>query len=653
MSSKYSAASRISSIGELSKTSDSLEHFIDTLSLFLVQDAAAATPSADMGCCTHSSPVSESAKTQLRIQDASLERGAMESSGNFDHEAASHSGAQSSLRQIFSLAKPCRGCQHTDPVTEAGLFLLRSTRLLEQHIQQRAQQQFPVSLNISSNTLPSSDTLPLRSFAASNRSISSIGTQGEKNAVSLIHGSGRRYAVSGFPSSTPQSSTVVSSVQGELSSSVSSSEAKKEQPACSSSFPLSQGNPVADEQPLLRFHAELTLQLHQCFCRSMSDFDAEVRTAAEEDPGLCGILTHPRAMKLQNIFMVAVEKTLSDLVQRWREEKMTSAASEASVEVAEVLDRLRLADAEGTGHGMGTRGVHEIVGYVCSRQSPPPFTTLEAGGGKSYGGTLSRSRIVLPPNQHAIDHCLGARNMEYCAKLVAQHLWCAQRVLIQRFPAYGGPWDHIAQARYFIESLRSPTPTVPRCGSSTESLHLVSLPVSDCFNVKNSPDSTVLSPHKAEDLLHDGSTPPPHVDGTQRKGERPSRSPDFNPSTLHVLHFSGSDCGDMTSCPRLEKSSTVQPASSPALLAPRLPDLLIDLPPCPLWESYLSLRHITTSDLMVSVKSPSVQSDYCDPIPAPQHPWSADREFAVSPLQELKKKVSDQRNTVLFPSMED
>ncbi|KAK7195486.1 hypothetical protein NESM_000476200 [Novymonas esmeraldas] len=486
------------------------------------------------------------------------------------------------LGEAMRAAAPCDVGPCTDTVTEAGLYLLRLTRVLEQCVLETVEHEMRSSVD--GGVAPSSREVPT-SAVSCNTEAGAL-----SSSSSTLHCRGRRYARSD-----------TSLVQHHVAQSHDS--------ASSSATPVSA--PVDDRvaRDLVRYHAELTLELQQSMLRCMCRLDADPPLVSKgeeegENEDVVGcVLAHSRTTQLQWMFLDAVVHTVAHVQQRWRELPASPGSTEALSEVNSVLDRLAQA-VQALLHSARNPQlrVFEMPGATAARRSPPPFTSWRSSS--STASAPGDDIISAPPlratSPHAtpetltpVNECLGVVGADYCAKLTAQQLWCAQQLLAQRFPACGAVWDVLEHARFRVEATRSPTPTLPRhesvepVGESTAILAATQVP-EDRAAARRS-----TSPDECD--------PPPCVVNTQRKSERPYALLPELASPPAKLAFSDDLVGDESRTPSAAESRATVSLSR---LATGSPDAASGAAPpsrprpfarCALWDDFLASRHVSST----------------------------------------------------------
>lgn len=486
------------------------------------------------------------------------------------------------LQRVLGMARQDTCHTPTDPVTEAGLFLMRFTRLLEQ--QTLAQVQEEMMKTCFSNMVALDCVSPIAQTSAASDdkcdanpcTVSRSASRGSHT----VHSRGRRYTV-----------------PGSLSSSSSFSPSLSPAFDTSALATVSPGEAVATTHASTwRYHADLTLQMQQCMLRWMSGLDATLTNHAADDGGLWGILTHPRAAQLQTAFLGDVTKTLVAVCARWRGDARTAESASAVKEVSAVVERLQEATHVTQGAGASLHlHVYELSGAESTRRSPPPFasrrrsTSFQSTENDSDSECWTSGGPSPSAPRSDIERCLGVAGADYPTKLVAQQLWCAQKLLSQRFPSYAATWDVLERARFLVESTRSPTPTVPR-SDSCEHLSAGDAPVAATAQ------HDTASPDRA--AQHEGGTPPPCVTTTQPKSERPveaDRPPPSPPFRSLTYSEERTDTGAAaeTGTDEALTATTLSPsrrstASPPALVRHASPvPRLLPVAPCPIWENLL------------------------------------------------------------------
>ncbi|CAC9507764.1 hypothetical protein conserved [Leishmania donovani] len=436
------------------------------------------------------------------------------------------------------------------------------------------------------NSMENEATLPLREVQAAVAS-SSPGVGKQYSDTSTIRCRGRCYTVPETSLSMPSSTQSVDALQTKPTTSPSPTE----------------GETVCD---LVRYHAELTLGLQQSMLWFISQLDSSLLTSSQEDGGVCGVLTHPRAAQLQWMFLDAVVQFVTHLQQRWSEGTASTGSVEAVGEASVVLNRLAQA-AQELRHPSHSRQlqVFELSERGIARRSPPPFASWRSDSSamRAFGGTspllcnTSPRAATSAPN--AINECLGVAGADYSAKLIAQQLWCAQQLLSQRFPGYAATWEVLEGARFFVESARSPTPTVPRSDSSQQVATQVAAP---------SP-VTVVDLNCTQSSSHGGCTPPPCVVETQRKCERPhdlQRELRLPSRGLTFIEEQAADVTDDASTAMKGATAsrngflTESPGAPPT---PPAPPLLLPVARCALWDNFLASKSFPPSALLLAIRN--------------------------------------------------
>jgi hypothetical protein len=499
------------------------------------------------------------------------------------------------LRDLLDSARPCPSCPRADSVTEAGVFLMRLTRLFEQKTLAKVQEE--VNLSSLAATTPTSVSPPAPISTACLGDCNAL--RSDKRSAShgsgTLHSRGRRYTVPEASFSYSPSSSSVLDVSA------------LRDPKTEDIWGITPAR-------MWRFHAILTLQLQQSMLRCMCLLDAALANFSADDGGLCGVLTHPRALQLQEMFIDAIATTLSSAEQRWAADTTTADSTETLREVSVVLERLQ--QAAHAQHHTGKAPqlhVYELSTAEPSRCSPPPFASWR----RSSFSFLSHSRNddtdleaacapSAPGNCVDIERCLGVAGSDYVTKLVAQHLWCAQKLLSQRFPSYAPSWDLLERARFFVESTRSPTPTVPRSDSNE---HVGN------FSVPATMQSASVAPSPERGPRHDGETPPPCVTATQRKSERPVDVVNLTLSPLRSLTYSekrpeGASGPEGGAAETLLSSSLRLTASPPAVLhhGATVPHLL-PVARCVLWENLLASCGVSAGSAVAAIQQLTGEKD--------------------------------------------
>ncbi|KPI89810.1 hypothetical protein ABL78_1073 [Leptomonas seymouri] len=417
------------------------------------------------------------------------------------------------LRSVLDAARCCSCCSRADPVTEAGLFMMRLTRLMERQTLTCVHSEMDSCLREAASLVRVSPPAQSPNVLLDANRTSFADKGGASHGIHTVLSCGRRYTVPEASSSYSSLSVLEANALSDL----------KLEASTGKSVPL-----------IWRFHADLTLQLQQCMLRSMCLLDAALIDHSADDGGLCGVLTHSRAAQFQGIFVSSIIATLSSVQDRWRTDFAITGSTEAVREVTVALERLQqAAHAQHTGMSPPLH-VFELSTAKSARCSPPPFawrrrssTSLLSGREDGMEDEAADASPALG-NHSDIERCLGVVGSDYAAKLVAQQLWCAQTLLSQRFPSYAASWGLLERARFFVESTRSPTPTVPRSDSS-ERPAVVGSPAAMAPSGASCPDSG---------LQHNGDTPPPFVTMTQRKGERPFEASKPTSPSFRSLKYS-------------------------------------------------------------------------------------------------------------------
>ncbi|KAG5473463.1 hypothetical protein LSCM4_03531 [Leishmania orientalis] len=483
-----------------------------------------------------------------------------------------------SLKSALSAAAPSDCGPRGESVIEAGLYLLRLTHVLEKRVLEVVKQDMQ-------NSMDNEAALPLCETSAA--AVSSSSDMGKQYCdKSTIRRRGRRYTV-------PETSL-------SLRSSTQSVDLLHTNTSASSS--LIEGEVMCD---LVRYHAELTLGLQQSMLWCISQLDTGSVPVSEEEGGVFGILTHSRAAQLQWMFLDAVVQSVTNVQQRWREAPLCAASVEAVGEASAVLDRLvQAAQAlRRPSHSPQLR-VFEASESGAGRRSPPPFTSWQSKSSEtrlsSDASTLlySNSPRAAAGAPNLINECLGVVGAGYSAKLTAQQLWCSQQLLSQRFPVYPAAWEVLERARFFVESVRSPTPTVPRSDSPQQVATHIAVP----------------SPVPAVDLKSERprslgrSTTPPCVAETQRKSDRP-----YDPQREPVLPSRGLAFSEdrtaivaddvpasMTHAAVSENClSTESPGGQ---LAAPASSLLLPVARCALWDSFVSTSNVSPTAMLLAIQ---------------------------------------------------
>ncbi|KPA80416.1 hypothetical protein ABB37_04655 [Leptomonas pyrrhocoris] len=498
------------------------------------------------------------------------------------------------LRSVLDAARCCSCCPREDPVTEAGLFMLRLTRLMEQQTRTHVQNEVDSCLRETTSPACVSPLAQSSNALLDESSALSRGRRSSPRGIHTIHRRGRRYTLPDASSSYSPSPSSVLDVS-----------------ALSDSKPeASTGESVS---PTWRFHADLTLQLQQCMLRSMCLLDTALIDHSAEDGGLCGILTRPRAAEFQHIFVNAITETLVSARDKWRADVAFTSSTEAVREVSVVLERLQqVAHAQRQANASPQLQVCELTTTEPTRRSPPPFASWRRSDSSSQRGgegDVKRESVdAYSASDHRsdIERCLGVVGSDYAAKLVAQQLWCAQRLLSQRFPSYAASWDHLERARFFVESTRSPTPTVPR-NDSNERPTVFGASASMARSDATRPDSVPR---------HDGGTPPPCVITTQRKGERPSKAATPTSPPFRSLMYSEERTEE-----REEETkdgvavSTLSPNHRPPAPLPRL----LPVARCPLWENLLVSCGVSAGSAVAAIQQLMTEQESSPTREAQQH----------------------------------
>ncbi|CBZ23946.1 hypothetical protein, unknown function [Leishmania mexicana MHOM/GT/2001/U1103] len=445
-------------------------------------------------------------------------------------------------------------------------------------------------------------TLPLLEVQAAAPS-SSPGVEKQHSDTSTIRHRGRCYAVPETSLSLRSSTQSVDFLQANPTTSPSPTEAET----------------MCD---LVRYHAELTLGLQQSILWCISQLDSGLVTSSQEDGGVCGVLTHPRALQLQWMFLDAVVQSVTRLQQRWREGTASTGSVEAVGEASVVLDRLAQAAKElrHPSHSPQLQ-VFELSERGTARRSPPPFASWrsDSSARRAIGGT-SPLLYNTPPRAatsapNTINECLGVAGAEYSAKLIVQQLWCAQQLLSQRFPGYAATWEVLEGARFFVESARSPTPTLPRSDSSQQVATRVAAP---------SPVPVVDLKCK-QSSLHGGYTPPPCVGETQRKCERPYDLQQALALPSRGLTFIEEQAADVvddasTAMTGATASKNCLPTESPGAPAtPPAPSLLLPVARCALWDNFLAANSLSPTALLLAIQDLAAGTISAQPEDIVQH----------------------------------
>ncbi|KAG5490470.1 hypothetical protein JKF63_00590 [Porcisia hertigi] len=499
-----------------------------------------------------------------------------------------------SLESALSAAAPCDCGQRCDSVTEAGLYLLRLTRVLEQRVLKGVQQD-------TENAVDYEAGLPFCEARVEAATSSTI--VGEScSDTSTIRSRGRRFTVPDTRLSQPSSTQLVNLLQTKLTASPS----------------LTEGETVCN---LLRYHAQLTLELQQsmlwCICR-LNDI---IATFSEEDGGIFGVLTDSRAAQVQWLFFDAIVQSVTYLHHRWGEDPACAGSAEAMGEASVLLDRLaQAAQTLRQTPRFPQLRVFESSGSGTARLSSPPFTSWPSSSHamRSNGDASTlMSRIssqAASTAANSISECLGVGGADYPEKLIAQQLWCAQQLLSQRFPAYTPAWEVLERTRCSIESPGSPTPTTPH--SDTPQHVATHLPIS----------SPVLSVELERKWpgLHDGSSPPPCVVETQRKGGRPydllqepalpSRGLTFSenrPAMEENVVLTGRSGATFSEGGLSAKSHDTLP-TLPA------PSLLLPAAGCALWDKFLASNNLSRTATLLAIQHVSAGSISSQPHSLPK-----------------------------------
>ncbi|CAG9577817.1 hypothetical protein LMJF_29_0860 [Leishmania major strain Friedlin] len=455
------------------------------------------------------------------------------------------------------------------------------------------------------NSMENNAALPLREVQAAAAS-SSPGVGNQYSDTSTIRCRGRCYTV-------PETSL-------SLQSSTQSVDFLQTKPTTSPS--PTEGETVCD---LVRYHAELTLELQQSMLRCIYQLDSSLVTVSQEDGGACGALTHPRAAQLQWMFLDAVVQSVTHLQQRWREGTVSTGSVEAVGEASVVLDRLAQA-AQELRHPSHSRQlqVFELSERGSARRSPPPFTSWrsDASAMRAFSGAspllCNTSPRVATSAPNPINECLGVAAADYSAKIIAQQLWCAQQLLSQRFPGYAATWEVLEGARFLVESARSPTPTVPRSCSSQQVSTQVAAP---------SP-VTVVDLNCKQSSSHGGCTPPPCVVETQRKCERPcdlQRELTLPSRGLTFIEEQAADVVDdaSTAMTGATASKNDLPTESPgAPPTPPAPHLLLPVARCALWDNFLASNSLSPTALLLAIQDLAARTISLQPEDIVQHAQS-------------------------------
>ncbi|GET90348.1 hypothetical protein, unknown function [Leishmania tarentolae] len=559
---------------------DPVGRFAHALEQFVWQ-AASPSPHNNQGMDAHLSDHLSCSLSSHRCSGTSM---------NFMH--MTHS-LQSALRA----AAPCTCSPRGDSVTEAGLYLLRLTRVLEQKVLETMQQDIE-------NSIGNETTLPLRDVQAATAS-RILDMEKQYLDTSTIRRRGRRYTVPETSLFLKSSAQPVDFLPTKLTRSSSPTE----------------GETMHD---LVRYHAELTLGLQQSMLWCISRLDASLVISSQEDGGVCGVLTHPRAAQLQWMFLDAVVQSVTHLQQQWRADTASTGSAEAVREASVVLDRLLQAIQELRHPSrMPQLQVCELSESGTERRSPPPFASWKPvlSAMRDFGGTntlpYSTSPRVLTSAPESINECLGVIGADYSTKLIAQQFWCAQQLLSQRFPGYAASWEVLERARFFVESARSPTPTVPRSNSPQRVATHVAAP---------SPVSVVELKCK-QPRSHGGSTPP-CVDETQRKCERPydlQRELSLPSRGLVFTEEKGAGVvGDAsTAVTDTTASKRCLPIESPgAPPTPPLSPLLLQAARCALWDNFLASNNLSPTAILLAIQDVAAGTLSSQPEDIVQHTHS-------------------------------
>nr|CCM17211.1 hypothetical protein, unknown function [Leishmania guyanensis] len=483
-----------------------------------------------------------------------------------------------SLQSVLSTAAPCNCGPRSDSVTEAGLYLLRLTRVLEERVLEAVQQ------DMGSSTENEAELPLCEVHAAATSSSSGVGKQ--SSDTSTIRRRGRCYRVPGTSLSLRFPRESVDLLQTKLTTSPS----------------LTEGETMCD---LVRYHAELTLGLQQTMLWFICRLDTGIMLSSEEDGGVFGVLTHPRAVQLQWIFFDAVVQSVTSLQQRWSEDSACTGSVEAVGEVSVVLNGLAQAAQElrHPSHFPQLQ-VFELSESGTAHRSSPPFASWRSNSSATRASSdastplYSTSPRAPTRAQNSISECLGVVGADYSAKLTAQQLWCAQQLLSQRFTAYTAAWEVLERARFFVESTRSPTPTMPRSDSLQQVVAYAAVPsLVPAVELKCKRSSS-----------HDGSTPPSCVTATQRKSERP-----YNMHQELGLPSRGLTFIEERAAAEVDDISTAQTdltvsgscllTESPGVLStPPVPSMLLPVSRCVLWDSFLASHSLSPTATLLAIQ---------------------------------------------------
>lgn len=510
------------------------------------------------------------------------------------------------LQDVLEESKRCSCCSPADPVAEAGLFVMRLTRLMEQRTLARVQDE--MHLRLRETTLPTCVPPSVQSPYAPREETTSA-----SRSPSTLRCCGRRYTVPGASSSSFSPSPTASALDvGAML-----------EPQLENSGNMARA-------PIWRFHADLTLQLQQCMFRCIFLLDKALVNLSADDGGLCGILTHTRAAQLQEMFISAITESLSCAREKWKADGTVAGSAEAAREVSVVLERLQQAAHAQQHAGMSPQlHVFELSAAECIRCSPPPFTSwkqspsLLVGGCESGGVREAASFLSVSDNRDDIEWCFGVVGRDYSAKLVAQQLWCAEKLLSQRFPSYASSWDRLERARLCVESTRSPTPTVPRSDSSER-------PTAFGASAAAVTSSNATSPERAP--RHDGDTPPPCITTTQPKSDRPfgdasKTSPPFRSLTYSEDRSEATvEAEDEAAVAALSPNRRPTASPSSPRHVPAVPRLLPAVR-CVLWEALVAGCGLSAESTSAAVQRPieSLIATQVQEAPPQQAPTTSNR----------------------------
>lgn len=499
-----------------------------------------------------------------------------------------------SLQEVLSASRGSECDARTDPVTEAGLYLMRLTRLLEQQTLARVQNDVAQCLRDSASASMGGSP-PTRALEAAQNGGDApcLDRRDASGGSNTVHSRGRRYT-------RPEASST--SLSSPSPSVVFDTDAIR--------TPRAERFSGEASSPMWRYHADLTLQLQQCMLRCLCLLDATLAENSADDGGLRGILTHSRAAQLQSIFLDGIHEALTDTQTRWAINATAAGAAEAMKEIAAAVKRLQQAASAQRQQQQGATApqlrVYELSPTEPLRCSPPPFASRKQspsalfhsseGGGDCSAASGTRSDI---------ERCLGVAGCDYASKLVAQQLWCAQKTLSQRFPSYAATWDLLDRARSLAASTRSPTPTVPRSDATEHYIAATSFE-----RPASSPSSSPERAHR-----HDGGTPPPCVTATQTKSERPCGTSTLTSPPLRSLTYSSEERSmtpkeTVTNLTETTLSPSRRPTASPPMPHGTRTGLrLLPVARCALWDSFLASRGVPAASTLSAIEELAAEAD--------------------------------------------